>query len=140
MAIDPKLLEELRTRRETARKAGGEAKLAKRHEKGMMGARERLESFFEPGTFQEFGMHAEHSCHRFGMEKKDLPYDGVVCGTGLVDGRAVAAYSQDFTVSGGSLGRIHAKKICDLMDFAHESGMPVVGVNDSRGCSYPRGC
>jgi propionyl-CoA carboxylase beta chain len=139
MPIDPKLLQELKERRATARKAGGEAKLAKRHEKGMMGARERLEVFFEEGTFQEFGMHAEHSCHRFGMEKKDLPYDGVVCGTGLVDGRPVAAYSQDFTVSGGSLGRIHAKKICDLMDFAHESGMPVVGVNDSGGARIQEG-
>ncbi|HKK17090.1 MAG TPA: acyl-CoA carboxylase subunit beta, partial [Opitutales bacterium] len=139
MPIDPKLLEELRARREKARQAGGEEKLAKRHEKGLMGARERLETFFEEGTFQEFGMHAEHSCHRFGMEKKDLPYDGVVCGTGLVDGRPVAAYSQDFTVSGGSLGRIHAKKICDLMDFAHEAGMPVVGVNDSGGARIQEG-
>lgn len=139
MPIDPKLLKELKERRETARKAGGEDKLAKRHAKGMMGARERLETFFEEGTFQEYGMHAEHSCHRFGMEKKVLPYDGVVCGTGLVDGRPVAAYSQDFTVSGGSLGRIHAKKICDLMDFAHESGMPVVGVNDSGGARIQEG-
>jgi len=139
MAIDPKLLDELRERRETARKAGGEAKLAKRHEKGMMGARERLESFFEPGTFQEFGMHAQHSCVRFGMEKKQLPYDGVVCGTGLVNGRPVAAYAQDFTISGGSLGRIHAKKICDLMDLAHESGMPVVGINDSGGARIQEG-
>ncbi|PXA04042.1 methylmalonyl-CoA carboxyltransferase [Coraliomargarita sinensis] len=139
MAINPKLLEELKERRAKARKAGGEGKLAKRHEKGMMSARERLETFFDEGTFQEFGMHAEHSCHRFGMEKKELPYDGVVCGTGLVDSRPVAAYSQDFTVSGGSLGRIHAKKICDLMDFAHEAGMPVVGVNDSGGARIQEG-
>ncbi|WP_269522300.1 acyl-CoA carboxylase subunit beta [Coraliomargarita parva] len=139
MAIDPKLLEELRERQATARKAGGEDKLAKRREKGMMGARERLETFFQPGTFQEFGMHAEHTCTRFGMDKKKLPYDGVVCGTGLVDGRPVAAYAQDFTVSGGSLGRIHAKKICDLMDFAHESGMPVVGVSDSGGARIQEG-
>lgn len=139
MAIDPKLLEDLRKRREVARNAGGADKLAKRKEKGLMGARERLEMFFEPGTFQEFGMHAQHTCHRFGMEKKDLPYDGVVCGSGLVDGRAVAAYAQDFTVSGGSLGRIHAKKICDLMDFAHEAGMPVVGVNDSGGARIQEG-
>jgi propionyl-CoA carboxylase beta chain len=139
MAIDPKLLEELRERRKVARNAGGADKLAKRKAKGMMGARERLEMFFEAGTFQEFGMHAQHSCHRFGMENKDLPYDGVVCGSGLVDGRAVAAYAQDFTVSGGSLGRIHAKKICDLLDFAHESGMPVVGVNDSGGARIQEG-
>ncbi|MFP4070031.1 MAG: acyl-CoA carboxylase subunit beta [Opitutales bacterium] len=139
MAIDPKLLEELRERQAAARKAGGEDKLAKRREKGLMSARERLETFFEGGTFQEFGMHAQHSCTRFGLETKRLPYDGVVCGTGFVDGRPVAAYAQDFTVSGGSLGRIHAKKICDLMDFAHEAGMPVVGVNDSGGARIQEG-
>lgn len=84
-------------------------------------------------------MHAQHSCHRFGMEKKKLPGDGVVCGTGLVEGRPVAAYAHDFTVSGGSLGRIHAKKVCDLMDFAHEAGMPVVGINDSGGARIQEG-
>jgi propionyl-CoA carboxylase beta chain len=73
------------------------------------------------------------------MEKKSLPSDGVVCGSGLVDGRPVAAYAQDFTVSGGSLGRIHAKKIADLLDFAHEAGMPVVGVNDSGGARIQEG-
>ena len=139
MAIDPKLLEELRERRAVANKAGGEEKLAKRRAKGQMGARERLEVFFEEGTFQEFGMHAQHTCTRFGLDKKKMPYDGVVCGTGLVDGRPVAAYAQDFTVSGGSLGRIHAKKICDLMEFAVEAGMPVVSVNDSGGARIQEG-
>ncbi|WOO40206.1 acyl-CoA carboxylase subunit beta [Rubellicoccus peritrichatus] len=139
MAIDPKLLEDLRERRDVAYRAGGADKLEKRHAKGLLNARERLELFFQEGTFQEFGMHAQHSCHRFGMEKKNLPYDGVVCGTGFVDGRPVAAYSHDFTVGGGALGRIHAKKICDLMDFAHESGMPVVGVNDSGGARIQEG-
>ena len=139
MAIDPKLLQELKDRQAVARQAGGEDKLAKRHAKGQMGARERLEKFFQPGTFQEFGMHAQHTCTRFGLEKKQLPYDGVVCGTGLVDGRGVAAYAQDFTVGGGAVGRIHAKKICDLMDFAVEAGMPVVGVNDSGGARIQEG-
>ena len=139
MAIDPKLIEELRARREKARQAGGEDKLAKRREKGIMAARERLETFFDEGTFQEFGMHAEHACTRFGMADKSLPYDGVVCGTGLVDARPVAAYAHDFTVGGGALGRIHAKKICDLMDFAQEAGMPVVGVNDSGGARIQEG-
>lgn len=139
MAIDPTLLEDLRKRRETARNAGGLDKLAKRREKGQMGARERLETFFQAGTFQEFGMHAQHTCTRFGMADKSLPYDGVVCGTGLVEGRAVAAFAQDFTVGGGALGRIHAKKICDLMDFAVESGMPVVSVNDSGGARIQEG-
>ena len=139
MAIDPKLLEDLHKRRELAKNAGGAEKLAKRKEQGLMNARERLEALFESDTFQEFGMHAQHTCTRFGMDKKQLPCDGVVCGTGLVDGRPVAAYAQDFTVSGGSLGRIHAKKICDLMDFAHESGMPVVGINDSGGARIQEG-
>jgi propionyl-CoA carboxylase beta chain len=139
MPIEPKLLEELHARRETARIAGGADKQAKRQERGQLNARERLETFFEPDTFQEFGMHAQHSCHRFGMEKKSLPGDGVVCGTGLVEGRPVAAYAHDFTVSGGSLGRIHAKKVCDLLDFAHEAGMPVVGINDSGGARIQEG-
>lgn len=139
MAIDPLLLEELSNRRKIANEGGGADKLRKRHEKGQLSARERLQTFFQAGTFQEFGMHAQHTCTRFGMEKKSLPYDGVVCGTGLVEGRAVAAYAQDFTVGGGALGRIHAKKICDLMDFAVEAGMPVVGVNDSGGARIQEG-
>jgi len=139
MAIDPILLEQLQARREVARQAGGAGKLAKRHANGQMAARERLGIFFEAGTFQEFGMHAQHTCTRFGLQNKELPCDGVVCGTGLVDGRPVAAYAQDFTVGGGALGRIHAKKICDLMDFALEAGMPVVGVNDSGGARIQEG-
>jgi len=139
MAIDPKLLEELKARRETARKAGGEAKLEKRKAKGLLSARERLERFFEPGTFQEFGMHAAHQCTNFGMASVALPTDGVVTGVGYVEERPVAAFSQDFTVGGGALGAIHAKKICELMDFAHENGMPVVGVNDSGGARIQEG-
>jgi len=139
MAIDQKFLDELKRRREVARAAGGEERLKQRREKGILSARERLEYFFAEGTFQEFGMHAQHACQRFGMAGKSLPCDGVVCGTGLVNGRPVAAYAHDFTVGGGALGRIHAKKICDLMDFAVESGMPVVGVNDSGGARIQEG-
>ncbi|GHC05569.1 acyl-CoA carboxylase subunit beta [Cerasicoccus arenae] len=139
MAIDPQLMEELKRHRETAAKAGGEDKLAKRAEKGQLSARARLEYFFEDGSFQEFGMHAQHTCHRFGLADKPLPYDGVVCGTGYVNGRPVAAFSQDFTVGGGALGRIHAKKICDLMDYAHDAGIPVIGVNDSGGARIQEG-
>lgn len=139
MTIDPTLLAELEAKREKARSAGGKDKLQKRKAKGQLSARERLERLFEPGTFQEFGMHAAHACKRFGLEKRELPYDGVVCGTGFVRGRPVAAYSQDFTVGGGALGRIHAKKICDLMDYAHDVGMPVVSVNDSGGARIQEG-
>lgn len=139
MSIDPKLLKELEERRTVANAAGGQAKIDKRHEKGLLAARERLLHFFDDGTYQELGMHAAHACTRFGLEKKELPYDGVVCATGFVDGRPVAAYSQDFTIGGGALGRIHAKKICDLMELAHDVGMPVVSVNDSGGARIQEG-
>ncbi len=139
MAIDPALLKELEKRRQTARAAGGRQKLEARKAKGQMSARERLEKFFEAGTFQEFGMHAQHACHRFGMEKKPLPYDGVVCGTGYVNGSPVAAFSQDFTIGGGALGRIHARKIVQLMDYAHDVGIPVVAINDSGGARIQEG-
>lgn len=138
MAIDKKLMEDLRARRAEALNAGAD-KAQKRLEKGQLMARGRLEALFQPGTFQEFGMHAQHACTNFGMEKRKLPGDGVVCGTGLVDGRPVAAFSHDFTVGGGALGRIHAQKICDTMDYAMQCGMPVVGFNDSGGARIQEG-
>ena len=118
MAINKELLNELESKRATARAGGGEDKLKARRDKGLMTARDRLDELYQTGTFQEWGMHADHDCHNFGLEKKSFPCDGVVTGTGLVEGRPVAAFSQDFTVGGGALGRIHSKKICDIMDFA----------------------
>lgn len=118
---------------------GGEAKQKARREKGMLTARERLEALFDENTFQEFSMHAQHSCKNFGMDKKKMPGDGVVTGTGYVEGRPVAAYAHDFTVGGGALGRIHAKKVCDLIDYAIKAGIPVVGVNDSGGARIQEG-
>jgi len=139
MAIDKKLLEELKRRRQEALDAGGKDKLAKRAQKGILSARERLDALFDEGTFQEFGMYVAHNCHNFGMEDKVLPCDGIVTGVGMVNGRLVAAFSQDFTVSGGSLGSNHAKKICEIMKFAGQNGMPVVGVNDSGGARIQEG-
>ena len=139
MAIQQALVDRLEERRKAALAAGGEDKLQKRRDKGLMSARERLERFFETGTFMEFGLHVQHACTGFGMAKKSLPADGVVCGVGYVEGRQVAAYSQDFTVGGGALGRMHAQKICDLMDYAHDIGIPVVGVNDSGGARIQEG-
>jgi propionyl-CoA carboxylase beta chain len=139
MPIAQKFLDDLERRRAAARAGGGEDKLEARRKKGVMTARERLAELFEPGTFQESGMHGDHDCHNFGMEDKSLAGDGVVTGTGLVDGRVVAAFSQDFTVSGGSLGRIHSKKICDLMDYAMKVGCPIVGFNDSGGARIQEG-
>ncbi|MDB6058942.1 MAG: Methylmalonyl-CoA carboxyltransferase subunit [Verrucomicrobiales bacterium] len=139
MSIPKAALDDLQKRREAAKAGGGSDKLEARRAKGVMTARDRLENLFQAGTFQEWGLHANHDCHHFGMEEKSLPGDGVVTGTGMVDGRLVAAFSQDFTVSGGSLGRIHAKKICDLMDYALKVGCPVLGFNDSGGARIQEG-
>lgn len=122
-----------------AEAAGGKSRLEQRKSRGIMSARERIDTFFDSGTFQEFGKFAPHDCHDFGMESKSMPGDGVITGTGLVDGRPVAVFSQDFTVGGGALGRIHAKKIVDLMDYATHSGIPVVGINDSGGARIQEG-
>ncbi|WP_372894850.1 acyl-CoA carboxylase subunit beta [Stieleria sp.] len=123
----------LEERRATLRLGGGESRHAKRREKGMLSARERLDVFFDANTFQEWGMHVDHSCHEFGMENKPMPCDGVVTGVGRVGGRPAASFSQDATVGGGALGMRHSKKICDIMDYALESGMPFVAINDSGG-------
>jgi len=139
MAIDQSALEKLNTRREEALLGGGQARIEKRHAKGQLTARERLDAFFDEAHYIEFGMHAHHSCTNFGLEKRKMPGDGVVCATGRVDGRTVAAFAQDFTVGGGAVGRIHAKKICDLLDFAVKAGMPVVGINDSGGARIQEG-
>jgi len=139
MPIKKEFLEELETRRQTVLDAGGKEKLEARRKKGLMTARDRLDNLFAPGTFMEFGMHVQHACHNFGMEKKELPADGVITGTGYIGDRPVASYSQDFTVAGGSLGHMHAQKICDIMDFAQQSGMPVVCFNDSGGARIQEG-
>jgi propionyl-CoA carboxylase beta chain len=134
-----KLLNDLEKRRAIARAGGGQDKLDARRKKGVMTARDRLDALFPPGAFQESGLHAGHDCHNFGMEEKAMPADGVVTGTGLVDGRVVAAFSQDFTVGGGALGRIHSRKICDIMDYALKVGCPVIGINDSGGARIQEG-
>lgn len=139
MAIDPALVADLARRRAEALLGGGADKLASRKAEGRLGARERLALLFDPHTFVEFGMHAEHACTAFGMAEKRLPADGVVSGIGYTDGRPIAAYSHDFTVGGGALGRIHARKVCQLMDYAIKAGMPIVGINDSGGARIQEG-
>lgn len=139
MPIAPSFLATLAERRRIAEAGGGADRIEARHAKGLMTARERLETFFEPGTFMEFGQHAQHDCHEFDLPGKSMPGDGVITGVGHVDGRPVAAFSQDFTVGGGALGRIHAKKLCDLMDYASQAGMPVFGINDSGGARIQEG-
>lgn len=139
MATPPDLMNRLHERRAEAMAGGGADKRAARHAKGLLTARERVEELFDPESFLESGMYAQHDCHDFGMADKRLPGDAVVTGVGHVDGRAVATFSQDFSLSGGSVGRIHAQKMCDVMDYAVENGLPVVGFNDSGGARIQEG-
>ena len=139
MPISNALLATLDQKRRAAYAGGGEGKLAERRKKGILTARDRLAALFQENTFMEWGLHAQHDCHNFGMEGKSMPGDGVITGVGYVDGRPVAAFSQDFTVGGGALGRIHAKKMCDIMDYAQKSGIPLIGINDSGGARIQEG-
>ncbi len=133
------ILRRLEEKREAARLGGGEQRIKQQHEKGKLTARERLELLFDPGSFEEWDMFVEHRSHDFGMEKQKIPGDGVVTGHGLVNGRRVFAFSQDFTVFGGSLSEAHAEKICKIMDQALKVGAPVVGLNDSGGARIQEG-
>ncbi len=118
---------------------GGQDRIQKQHEGGKLTARERLELFFDPGTFRELGMFVRHRCTHFGMENTFIPGEGVVTGHGTVDGRNIFAFSQDFTAVGGTLGEMHAKKICKIMDLALKNGCPIVGFNDSGGARIQEG-
>ena len=139
MPIKQNLLDELQQKTEKAQSGGGKQKTAKRHAKGQLTARERLLTLFTNDTFQEYGLLAQHDTRHFGMEKKEIPGDAVITGIGFVDGRPVAGISQDFTVAGGSLGKVHASKMCDVMDLAARGGMPLVTFNDSGGARIQEG-
>ena len=133
------ILRRLEEKREAARKGGGDKRIAQQHEKGKLTARERLDLLFDRGTFEEWDMFVEHRSTDFGMERQKIPGDGVVTGHGLVNGRRVFAFSQDFTVFGGSLSEAHAEKICKIMDQALRVGAPIVGLNDSGGARIQEG-
>ena len=130
---------DLERRRYEAVHAGSARAVEKQHAKGKMTARERIDALLDPGSFVEFDEMARHRSTNFGMEK-NRPYgDGVVTGHGTVDGRPVAVFSQDFTVSGGSLGEVFGEKICKVMDHAVTTGCPVIGINDSGGARIQEG-
>lgn len=126
-------LDDLRQRKEKIMLGGGAKRVEKQHSLGKLTARERINLLFDENTFVEIDAFVKHRCTNFGMEKVDAPAEGVVTGYGMVDGRLVYAYAQDFTVVGGSLGEMHAAKICKVMDNAMKVGAPVVGINDSGG-------
>ncbi|MCR4315562.1 MAG: methylmalonyl-CoA carboxyltransferase [Planctomycetes bacterium] len=118
---------------------GGKVAIQKQHDKGKLTARERMGLLLDKGSFDEIDKWVRHDCTNFGMENKKFLGDGVVTGTGFVGGRPVAVFSQDFTVFGGSLSLMHARKILKVMDIAMKCGMPVVGLNDSGGARIQEG-
>ena len=118
---------------------GGAKLVEKQHASGKLTARERLDLFFDPGTFRETDIFVKHRCVNFGMEQVEIPADGVVTGFGRVNGRPVFAFAQDFTSRAGSLGEMHSKKICKVMDLALKAGVPFVGFNDSGGARIQEG-
>lgn len=125
---------------ETELKAGGGQKaIDKQHDSGKLTARERLDLFFDKGTFEEIDLHVKHRSTNFGLDKMSIPADGVVTGYGKVNGRTVCAYAQDFTARAGTLGEMHAKKICKIMDFAMKIKSPMVGFIDSGGARIQEG-
>src|SRR4051812_32328999 len=133
------ILEQLEKKREAARQGGGTKRIEAQHKKGKLTARERLELLLDEGTFEEWDMFVEHRCHDFGMDKNKIPGDGVVTGYGMINGRLVFVFSQDFTVFGGALSEAHAEKICKVMDQAMKVGAPVIGLNDSGGARIQEG-
>lgn len=112
---------------------GGQDKIDKQHEKGRLFVRERINKLMDPGTFVELDRYVEHHCSNFGMEKKEIPGDGIVTGYGKIDGRTVFVYADDFTSFGGTVGEMHSKKVCKVLDLALENKCPVIGLHDSGG-------
>ena len=133
------IIQQLEQKRAAARMGGGQKRIDAQHAKGKLTARERLEVLLDEGTFEEWDMFVEHRCTDFGMQDNKIPGDGVVTGYGMINGRLVFVYSQDFTVFGGALSESHAEKICKIMDQAMKVGAPVIGLNDSGGARIQEG-
>ncbi len=130
---------ELEKRRAAANLGGGQKRIDAQHAKGRLTARERVHILLDEGSFEELDAYVEHNCVDFGMQDQKFPGDGVVTGSGTINGRLVFVFSQDFTVFGGSLSEAHAMKICKVMDNAMKVGAPVIGLNDSGGARIQEG-
>ncbi|MFN7039503.1 MAG: acyl-CoA carboxylase subunit beta [Alphaproteobacteria bacterium] len=133
------LNELLETKRKAARLGGGQTRIDAQHAKGKLTARERIEALVDTDSFEEYGTFVEQRCTDFGMEKNNIPGDGVITGHAAINGRSVFIFSQDFTVLGGSLSEMNAKKICQIMDMAMKVGAPIIGIYDSGGARIQEG-
>ena len=132
-------LDALNERREQARLGGGMRRIEAQRRRGKLTARERLDLLFDEGSFEELDAFAEHRATEFGLAEQKTPGDAVVTGYGKVNGRLTFAFSQDFTVLGGSLSEVVGKKICKAMDLAANGGAPMVGLIDSGGARIQEG-
>ena len=139
MGIVADSIKALQEKESKLRELGGEKAVQKQHDGGKLTARERINLFFDTGTFKELDLFVTHRCVNFDMPKTTIPADGVVIGYGLVEGRTVFAFSQDFTARAGTLGEMQAKKICKVMDLALKAGAPIVGIDDSGGARIQEG-
>jgi acetyl-CoA carboxylase carboxyltransferase component len=139
MGTDADRLKELINRAGKIKALGGPERVEKQHKAGKLTARERLELLFDPDNFHELDLFVQHRATLFGMDNIVVPAEGVVTGYGTINGRPVCAFSQDFTSMGGTLGEMHAKKICKVMDLAMKCGVPIVGFNDSGGARIQEG-
>ena len=132
-------LQKLHDLKAKSRLGGGEERIKAQHSKGRLTARERIELLVDKGSFREMDAFVQHRTHDFGLDKQKFISDSVITGWGTIEGRLVYVFSQDFTVFGGSLGEVHAEKICKIMDMAMKSGAPVIGLNDSGGARIQEG-
>ena len=133
------IIAQLEAKRAEAMLGGGQKRIDSQHAKGKLTARERIEILLDEDSFEEIDMYVEHNCVDFGMEETRIAGDGVVTGSGTINGRLVFVFSQDFTVFGGSLSERHAEKICKVLDNAMKVGAPVIGINDSGGARIQEG-
>jgi acetyl-CoA carboxylase carboxyltransferase component len=132
-------IEDLRNRKAKGRVGGGQERIDAQHKRGRLTARERIDLLLDKGSFREIDAFAVHRTNDFGLDQQKFLGDSVVTGWGTIEGRLVYVFSQDFTVFGGSLGEVHAEKVCKLLDMALKSGAPVIGLNDSGGARIQEG-
>ncbi|HPP63772.1 MAG: acyl-CoA carboxylase subunit beta [Anaerolineales bacterium] len=132
-------IQDLRERKTQSHLGGGAERIEAQHKKGRLTARERIDLLIDKGSFREVDAFIVHRTDDFGLDQQVFPGDSVVTGWGTIEGRLVYVFSQDFTVLGGSLGEVHAEKICKIMDMAMKNGAPVIGLNDSGGARIQEG-
>jgi len=139
MANNKELIEEYQRKRQKIIEMGSAEAIEKRHQGGQWTARERIEYFFDPGTFTEIGLFVKHRTTAFGMDKREIPAEGVITGFGKVNGRYVVAMAEDYMAMAGTFGEYHGRKLAHALDFAKEQGWPFVGMNDSGGARLQEG-